>query len=56
MKGVVWGALYNQVKDAEEDTDKLEKKVPLMMDNDVERRSGICPCVLDGRRGVNSHI
>ncbi len=49
MKGVDWGVLYNQFKDKEFDTDKLEKQVAkLMMDDDVERKSGIYPYVLDG--------
>ena len=49
MKGVDWGTLYNQFKDKEFDTDKLEKRVAeLMQDDDVERKSGIYPYVLDG--------
>ena len=49
MKGVNWGVLYNQFKDEEFDTDKLEQQVAkLMMDDDVERKSGIYPYVLDG--------
>jgi hypothetical protein len=49
MKGVDWGPLYNQFKDEELDTDKLEKRVAtLMMDDDVTRKSGIYPYVLDG--------
>ena len=48
MKGVDWGRLYNQFKDNEFDTDKLEKQVAkLMIDDDVERKSGIYPYVLD---------
>jgi len=49
MKGVDWGVLYNQFKDKEFDTDKLEKQIAkLMMDDDVDRKSGIYPYVLDG--------
>lgn len=49
MKGVAWGVLYNAFKDKEFDTDKLEKQVAkLMQDDDVERKSGIYPYVLDG--------
>ncbi len=49
MKGVDWGALYNKFKDKETDTDKLEKRVAkLMQDDDVEKKSGIYPYVLDG--------
>ena len=39
MKLVDWGVLYNKFKDADLDTDDLEKKVAkLMMDDDVERK------------------
>ncbi|HUT30326.1 MAG TPA: DUF262 domain-containing protein [Sedimentisphaerales bacterium] len=49
MKGVEWGGMYNEFKDKEVDTDKLEKQVAkLMMDDDVEKKSGIYPYVLDG--------
>lgn len=49
MKGVEWGALYNQFNGKQFDTDKLEKQVAkLMMDEDVERKAGIYPYVLDG--------
>jgi len=49
MKGVDWGSLYNQFKDKEYDTDKLEKLIAaLMMDDDVGRKAGIYPYVLDG--------
>lgn len=49
MKGVDWGLIYNQFKDKEIDTDELEKRVAeLMMDDDVTRKSGIYPYVLDG--------
>lgn len=49
MKAVDWGPLYNQFKDEEFDTDKLEKQIAkLMQDDDVEKKSGIYPYVLDG--------
>lgn len=49
MKGVPWGELYNKFKGKTPDTDKLEKEVAkLMMDEDVERKSGIYSYVLDG--------
>ena len=49
MKGVGWGVLYNQFKDKECDTDKLEKHVAkLMQDDDVTRKSGVYTYVLDG--------
>ena len=49
MKGVDWGGLYKQFKDQPFDTDKLGKQVAdLMQDDDVEKKSGIYPYVLDG--------
>ena len=49
MKGVCWGPLYNQFKDKTLDTDKLEKLVTkLMMNDDVQKKSGIYSYVLDG--------
>ena len=58
MKGVDWGTLYNQFKDKEFDTDKLEKRVAkLMQDDDVERKSGIYAYVLDGNeRHLNIRV
>jgi hypothetical protein len=50
MKDVEWGPLYNQFKDSTLDTDKLEKQVAkLMQDDDVTRKAGIYPFVLDGQ-------
>lgn len=50
MKGVDWGTLYNQFYDEEYDTDKLEEQITkLMMDDDVTKKSGIYPYVLDGK-------
>src|SRR5512138_3057425 len=49
MKGVDWGTLYNQFKDEEFDTDKLERQITtLMQDDDVGRKSGIYTYVLNG--------
>ena len=49
IKGVDWGTLYNKFKDEECDTDKLEKQVKkLMEDDDVERKSGVYLYVLNG--------
>lgn len=49
MKGVNWGSIYNQFKDKEYDTDILESQISkLMMDDDVGRKSGVYPYVLDG--------
>jgi len=49
MKGVAWGGLYNQFHGKTFDTDALEKRIAkLMLDEDVERKSGIYPYVLDG--------
>ena len=46
MKGVGWGELYKQFKGKPFDTDALEKRVAkLMLDEDVERKSGIYPYV-----------
>ncbi|HXG69771.1 MAG TPA: DUF262 domain-containing protein [Gemmatimonadaceae bacterium] len=48
MKSVSWGVLYNQFKDTDFDTDKLEKQVAkLMIDDDIQKKSGIYPYVLD---------
>ena len=47
MKGINWGALYNQFKDNTYDTDKLEKEVQeLMIDDDVTNKKGIYIYVL----------
>ena len=49
MKGVDWGTLYDQFKDKEIDTDKLENHIAkLMQDSDVEKKAGVYPYVLDG--------
>jgi uncharacterized protein DUF262/HNH endonuclease len=49
MKGVEWGPLYNRFGGKPLDAIKLEKQVArLMMDDDVTRKSGIYPYVLDG--------
>jgi hypothetical protein len=55
MKGVDWGTLYKENKDKELDTDKLEKQVAeLMQDDDVERKPGIYHYVMDGEtRNLN---
>lgn len=49
MKGVGWGPLYNNFKDAALDADELEDMVAgLMMNEDVQRKPGIYSFVLDG--------
>jgi Protein of unknown function DUF262/HNH endonuclease len=49
MKGVDWGVLYNQFQGKSLDTDKLETAVAkLMADDDVTKKAGIYPFVLDG--------
>ena len=49
MKGVKWGTLYDQFQGKPLDTDNLEKQIAnLMMDEDVTRKSGVYPYVLDG--------
>jgi len=50
MKGVEWGPLFNQFKGKPFDSEKLEAEVTrLMMDEDVERKRGIYPYLLDGK-------
>lgn len=42
MKGINWGALYNQFKNNTYDTNKLEQKIQtLMIDDDVTNKKGI---------------
>jgi hypothetical protein len=50
MKTVPWGELYNQFKDKALDSKKLDAEVArLMLDEDVERKSGIYSYLLDGK-------
>lgn len=47
MKGVEWGVLYNQFKDAELDPEVIEAEVlEIMKDEDVTKKSGIYTYVL----------
>lgn len=47
MRGVDWGALYNQYKDKPQNTAKIEAETAkLIADDDVERKSGIYPYIL----------
>src|SRR3990167_8728380 len=47
MSSVPWGELYNQFKDNEFDSKKLEKEITdLMQDEDVTKKSGIYEYVL----------
>ena len=49
MKGIAWGPLYNKYKDVPLSPSVLEEKVSkLMMDSDVEKKSGIYTYVLTG--------
>lgn len=49
MKGIDWGALYNKYKDVLQDTAKLETQIAdLMKDEDVTKKSGIYPYILNG--------
>ena len=49
MKGLDWGLLYSQFKDKKFDTEVLENRIAkLMMDEDVTKKKGIYPYVLDG--------
>ena len=53
MKGIDWGALYNQFKDGLYDTAKLEDEIKaLMIDDDVTRKKGVYQYVLTRRREV----
>ncbi len=48
MKGIAWGPLYNQYKDADLDPDMLEAEIArLFMDDDVTKKSGVYTYVLD---------
>ncbi len=47
MAGVNWGELYNQFKDHNMDSKKLETEIKvLMQDEDVTKKSGIYPYLL----------
>jgi len=47
MASVGWGELYNQFKNEKRDSNKLEKEISkLMQDEDVTKKSGIYPYVL----------
>ena len=47
MKGVEWGFLYNEYKDKQFDTDKIESEIgKLILDDDVTKESGIYPYIL----------
>lgn len=50
MKGVDWGTLYDAYKDASLDPVQIESATSrLMMDDEVQRKSGIYPYLLDGQ-------
>ena len=47
MKSVDWGSLYNEYKDVQLDTDKIESETQkLILDDDVDKKSGIYPYIL----------
>lgn len=47
MKGITWGDLYETYKDAKLDPDEIEREVAeLMMDEEVQKKSGIYPYIL----------
>ena len=47
MRGVDWGRLYNDFRDADLDADEIEQEtVRLILDDDVTRQSGIYPYIL----------
>lgn len=48
MKGIAWGELYNEYKDAKLDAAKLEKEIAVLMaDEDIRKPKGIYTYVLD---------
>jgi hypothetical protein len=50
MKGVQWGELYNEFKDQNFDSAKLEKEIKeLMLDDDITKKKGIYPYLLTGK-------
>jgi HNH endonuclease/Protein of unknown function DUF262 len=50
MKGIGWGPLYKEFKDAELDAGKIDQQVAdLIADEDVSNKKGIYPFVLDGQ-------
>jgi hypothetical protein len=50
MKSVDWGTLFNKFKDVEYDPAKLGERVAdLLADEDVTRKKGVYPYVLDGQ-------
>ena len=50
MKGLAWGKFYNEFKDDNFDSAKLEEEVSrLMQDDDISKKSGIYPYVLTGK-------
>ena len=50
MKGVDWGALYNEYKNQIYNSEKLEEKVKeLMIDDDVTKKSGIYYYLITGK-------
>lgn len=55
MKGIEWGLLYNQFKDAVLDPDQLEARIQaLMMDDDVTKKAGIYEYLLTGNESCLS--
>ena len=47
MKGLNWGYLYDEYKDKQLDTDKIETEIKeLILDDDVTKKSGIYPYIL----------
>lgn len=50
MKGLAWGPLYNQYKDKQFDSEKLEERlVELFMDDDVTSKKGAYLYLIDGK-------
>ena len=51
MKGISWGFLYNEFKDQEYDSKKLEEKIALLMeDEEVGNKKGVYAYILTGKK------
>ena len=47
MRGVDWGRLYNDFRDADLDDDEIEQETArLVLDDDVQQNAGIYPYIL----------
>ena len=56
MKGVDWGSLYNDFRDADLDADEIEQETArLVFDDDVQRNAGILPVHSETRGEAPEH-